>query len=353
MQDDIKIWEIDGSSKAAELVESTNRMQTERFLEDVLVRNPDMLMPGLTLVGRQTPTDSGFLDLLGVDDEGRLVVFELKREKLRRDAVAQAIDYCSYLELLTEPELADYIADHSGKNGVDKIDDFETWYRDRHGEASLRPTRMVLVGLGADLRAHSMVEFLAEREIDIALVTFHGYRCGDKMLLARQVEGSFEGRDVVPGRRQRDADRRRALAERATELGMDDLWQDAVNALSIASNGSATRTGITFYLPRITLPDGVKVAGSHSVVIDQTGRIRITFYPGAVHVCLKTFQDKRATIPFETEKPPNAPPTKLVSEQWYCILDKDKWKIHKEALIALANEVNNAWQEIRRGGVEA
>lgn len=353
MKDDIKIWEIDGSSKPAELVESSNRMQTERFLEDVLVRNPDMLMPGLTLVGRQTPTDSGFLDLLGVDDEGRLVVFELKREKLRRDAVAQAIDYCSYLEALPESELSTYIADYSGKNGVDKIDDFETWYRDRHGDASLRPTRMVLVGLGADLRTRSMVEFLADREVDIALVTFHGYQCGDKMLLAKQVEGSFEGRDVVSERRQSDADRRRVLEERAMELGMGDLWQDAVKALSIASNGSPTKAGITFYLPKIILPDDVQASGTHSVVIDQTGKIRVTFYPGAVHVCLKTFQDKRATIPFETEKPPNAPPTELVSEQWYCLLDKDKWKIHKEALIALANEVNNAWQEIRRGGVEA
>ncbi len=102
MTNDIRIWELDGSSKAVKPVESTNRIETEHLLEEVLVRNPDMLMPGLTLVGRQTPIDGGFLDLLGVDEDGRLVVFELKREKLTRDAVAQAIDYCSYLESLTE-----------------------------------------------------------------------------------------------------------------------------------------------------------------------------------------------------------------------------------------------------------
>ena len=96
MSDDIRIWKIDDSSKAATPVESTNRMETENLLEELLVRNPDMLMPGLTLVGRQTPTESGNLDLLGVDADGRLVVFELKRERLRRDAVAQIIDYCSH-----------------------------------------------------------------------------------------------------------------------------------------------------------------------------------------------------------------------------------------------------------------
>ena len=55
----------------------------------MLVANPDMLMSGLTLVGRQVPVETGFVDLLGIDEDGRLVVFELKREKLTSAAVAQ------------------------------------------------------------------------------------------------------------------------------------------------------------------------------------------------------------------------------------------------------------------------
>ena len=52
-------------------------------------------MEPLTLVGRQTPTEGGPLDLLGVDGDGKLVVFELKRGTLLRDAVAQILDYAS------------------------------------------------------------------------------------------------------------------------------------------------------------------------------------------------------------------------------------------------------------------
>ena len=37
-------------------------MESERLLEDTLVNNPDMLTPGLTLVGRQTRTEGGPLD---------------------------------------------------------------------------------------------------------------------------------------------------------------------------------------------------------------------------------------------------------------------------------------------------
>ncbi len=353
MTNDIRIWEVDGSSKAAEPVESTNRIETEHLLEEVLVRNPDMLMPGLTLVGRQTPIDGGFLDLLGVDGDGRLVVFELKREKLTRDAVAQAIDYCSYLESLTETELATYIANHSGKNEVDKIDDFESWYGDRQGKQliSLRPIKIELVGLGADDRAHRMVEFLVERGVDISLLTFHGYQCGDRMILARQVEGSVDGGDIR--RSDTASERRRTLAERARDLNIASLWQDAVEALGIASNGYPTKSGFTFYMPKITLPDDVNVYGSHSVVIDQSGKLRVTFYPAAVDVCWEQFQDKKGTIPFKFEEPPNAPPTKRVSEQWYCLLDEKKWELHKEAITTLANNVHDAWQKIRRGGAAA
>ena len=349
MTDEIKIWEVDDSSKAAEPVQPTDQMETERSLEDVLVKNPHMMMPGLTLVGRQTPTDSGSLDLLGVDEDGRLVVFELKRGKLTREAVAQAIDYCSYLESLTQPQLATYIADHSGKNEVENIDDFEAWYGERQeGKEliSLRPTRIALIGLGADARAQRMVEFLVERGVDISLVTFHGYQCGDRMLLARQMEGG-EARDAGLRLRQSDKERRRTHAEWARELDIGDLWQDAVKALSVASNGHATRSGISFYLPTITLPDNVNVSGSHSVVIDQRGMIRVTYYPGAVDVCWEEFQEKKETIPFELENPPNAPTTKKVSEQWYCLLNTEAWKIHKEALTALANDVHNAWLKKR------
>ena len=90
-------------------------------------REPDLLIPGLRLVGRQTPTEGGPLDLLGVDEDGRLVVFELKRGTLSRDAVAQIIDYASDLDAKSDDEVAEHIAVHSGVGGVGEIDDFEAW----------------------------------------------------------------------------------------------------------------------------------------------------------------------------------------------------------------------------------
>ena len=71
MNPDIGIWEIDRSSRAGTKLRLTERVETEEMLEAVLVANPDMLMSGLTLVGRQVPVETGFVDLLGIDEDGR------------------------------------------------------------------------------------------------------------------------------------------------------------------------------------------------------------------------------------------------------------------------------------------
>ncbi len=338
MKDKIGIWEVDASSTDAKPVEAVDRADTERRLENILVREPNMLMPGLELVGRQTTVEGGALDLLGVDRDGRLVVFELKRGKLPREAVMQAIDYCSYLESLEDTELATLIAEQSGDRGIDTIEDFEEWYRERYagkGLSELKPVRMALVGLGVDSRADRMVEFLKRRGMDILFLTFHGYKLEGKTLLARLVEG-----DVVERNR-----RRATLAERVKERGMEDLWNDVTHALKFGRE-HPKKSGFTYYQKTIVLPDNVRVSGSHSVeMAREDSNIRITFFPGAVHMCLNDFQEEKETIGFKTEKPPNAPPTKSVSEQWFCLLDAEEWKKRKEAIATLTKKVRDAWDE--------
>ena len=189
--EEIKLWAMDGAGDATSL-ETADQTKSERLLEDTLVKNPEMLMPGLTLVGRQTPTDGGPLDLLGIDEDGRLVVFELKRGTLSRDAVAQVIDYASSLQDMPDDDLAKYISDRSGAHGTTGIEDFDEWYDTKSGGqgfSALKPVRMVLVGLGVDERTTRMVQFLADRQVEISLLTFHwGSGILVSTLLARQVQ---------------------------------------------------------------------------------------------------------------------------------------------------------------------
>ena len=185
--DEVRIWVIESDAKAVPLPEK-GHTDTEALLEETLVKNPDLLLPGLRLVGRQTPTAGGPLDLLGVDKDGRLVVFELKRGTLTRDAVAQLMDYASALDSMDEDDLLEHISDRSGGRGIERIEDFQEWYQPEDLE-SLKPLRMFLIGLGADDTTRRIVEFLANNSnLDISLLTFHGFTHEGKTLLAKQVE---------------------------------------------------------------------------------------------------------------------------------------------------------------------
>ena len=353
MTDEIKLWAIDGSGEASE-VEPTNRTDTEDLLEGSLVANPKILLPGLTIVGRQTPTTGGPLDLLGVDSSGQLIVFELKRGTVTRDAVTQAIDYASSLESMTEVELAVHIAERSGTNGIDKIDDFEEWYSQRFAEqqlTSLKPVQMMLVGLGTDEKAIRMVDFLAKRGVGISLLTFYGHRYEGKTILARRVQAeslSMEEVKVSSSRRERIEARRKAAAEQAKEFGIDGLLNDVLDSFKqIGSyhNIYPNKTGYTFYRRSLDLMDDGKFNGSYSVGFTTDKKIRITFYPIAIHLCEAQFSAAERVVAFKHEPPPNAPMTNGVTEQWYCLLDEKEWGQQKDTITELAAAVYKAWSE--------
>lgn len=362
MADELQIWALDGAGKATQVAQ-TNRTESELALEETLVKNPEMLMQGLRLVGRQTPTAGGPLDLLGVDGNGQLAVFELKRGTLTRDAVTQVIDYGSSLDAMGDSVLAEHIAGRSGNSGIDKIEDFEDWYTQLFPDqelASLRPVQMALVGLGADGDATRMVEFLAKQGVSISLLTFYGYNYEGKTLLAKlapvQAELAVtEGNRRKGNRRERHEERRRAASERIVALGMQDFWDEVIEGIRQPGRYKAEhpRTdGLTFYRGGLRLPEHKPQFNAPlSVRFTDKGEIRITFFPISVHLCLAEFQEAQA-IPFQQEPHSNAPPTNDVKEQWYCVLDREGWAKHKEKLLASVSAVYTAWSEAGQSSEE-
>ena len=345
--EEVKIWAI-GDSYAATPLESKTQVETEALLEETLVRNPELLIPGLRLVGRQTPMEGGALDLLGVDTDGRLVVFELKRGTLSRDAVAQVIDYASYLDAMELAELAEYISERSGEHGIDSIEDFQDWYGQDFGELeSLKPLRQFLVGLGADDRTERMVRFLAENSsMDISLLTFHGFEHDGKTLLAKQVEveGAAEP-DRRPARRRVSvAEWRRRLEERIEETGVSFLF-DAVREMF-----------------RENWPGHSARPGSHGLNISPTGRgasyarigarggkVSIVFFPWAKKLCLNEFREPVARIPYQTW-PKNREPIEDDRTEIQFALTTEEWDAHRERLYALTRAVYEAWESREQDG---
>ena len=339
--DEVKIWAVDDASTVVSL-DSKSQVDTEALLEETLVANPDLLMPGLTLVGRQTPTPGGPLDLLGVDEDGRLVVFELKRGTLSRDAVAQIIDYASDLDSKSDVALAEHIAANSGVGGIENIDDFEEWYGE-NTEAqsldSLRPLRLFLIGLGADDRTERMVRFLAENSgMDISLLTFHGFAYDGKTLLARQVEveGAAEAGRRPTRRYVSVAERRERLARRIEESGVSELF-GAVRGM-FRENWPKSSTGQGVYGLSIQLQ-----RRSYARIDVWKGGVGIVFFPRAKALCLDEFRQPVKEIRHETW-PKNRDPLEDARTEIQFKLRPEEWETHEERLYALTRAVYEAWE---------
>ncbi len=227
----IELWSVQQATEAvtAHHAERVNNTETEQLLEDLLVSSPELLEEGINLLGRQVPCEGGSIDLLGIDADGRITVFELKRGTLTRDAVAQVLDYASDLVSFDAERFAKLIEENSGRLGIKKIGDFLDWYTQEYHNASdalSEVPRMVLVGLGVDDRARRIVTFLSEAGIDLQLLTFHAFRADGKLFLARQVEVS------TPSRSPRDTagsitkeGNRQILHAKAQELGLKEFLE--------------------------------------------------------------------------------------------------------------------------------
>jgi len=345
MTEELRLWSI-GDSGAVVPLAPLQRMPTEMALEELLVRNPEMLGSGLKLVGRQTRTQGGWLDLLAVDPDGRLVVYELKRGTLTRDAVTQVLDYASDLDSLSASDLAEHIAKRSGNDGIQGIDDFEQWYVENFGGddlSRLLPPRMVLVGLGVDPVAERMAKFVSGGPVDLSVVTFHGFLRGEEKLLARQIEVEPGRPEPGPQRPSATVDERRQalrqyLASSGYEALFDRIRNDIRELLPERGVRERPRTkGIGFQL---TEPDGLAGWKNYFGVYAgyRESNWSISILPQAIHWGGDALEVLRTSV--QLHEWPH------VNGAWVCDFEsEEEWAEHRGALLefvksAIANRSN-------------
>jgi Holliday junction resolvase-like predicted endonuclease len=82
-----------------------NLRDVEKHLEDWIEADPSLIQEGLLILGRQIHTDVGFIDLLGVDTDGRWMVIEVKKGSVRKETVLQAAKYAASVAEMDETEL--------------------------------------------------------------------------------------------------------------------------------------------------------------------------------------------------------------------------------------------------------
>lgn len=160
-------------------------------LQEWIIDNPKILGENLLIIQKEF---SGFsdtnerLDLLALDENGRIVVIENKLDDSGRDVVWQALKYVSYCATLTKSEICEIYQRYLG-NLLDAKDKLAEFYNEQDYESiQLNPNegdqRIILVAANFRREVTSTVLWLRNyHSVDITCIKVTPYRDGEKLYL--------------------------------------------------------------------------------------------------------------------------------------------------------------------------
>src|SRR5438132_2681332 len=107
------LWTVENGS-LAELTKE--RLDNEDRLEQWIADDVALLGLNVLIIGRQVRTPSGGrIDLLAIDQQGDILLLELKRDRTPREVVAQALDYASWVAGLLPMQLEEIAQEYLKK----------------------------------------------------------------------------------------------------------------------------------------------------------------------------------------------------------------------------------------------
>lgn len=174
MRSKIMLWSVKDSELSKIQLLRFSDSHKEQDLEAWVESDASILGRDLSIIGRQVYIPKvGPLDLLAVDEGGRLVVIEFKRQQTTRDTIAQILDYASAIQRMDPQELL----------GLEKIK-----VEDLKEIVDFDPI-MIVVAAEADDATERIVSYLASRaELPIEVVNFTYAKLHDgQEILARLI----------------------------------------------------------------------------------------------------------------------------------------------------------------------
>jgi hypothetical protein len=249
MPEQVRLWRVAEGGRLEECRRSP--LDLESRLEDWLARDISVLGPDLLLVGRQVETASGgYIDLLCLDDDGDLVVVELKRDKTPREITAQVLDYASWVKGLSGDEVREIAGRLLGPG-----DALEQAFERRFGKP-LPDTlneghRMLVVGSAIDDSTERIIRYLSETyDVGINAATFNHFEVDAGEFIARVFlmdppsEGEAPSR--VPRGKRLPPLTLDELEAAARDNGVEDLYRTFLDRLSALLQHHTTRSSVAF-----------------------------------------------------------------------------------------------------------
>ena len=239
MPTEIALWRVD---EAPVRVHSAS-IELESKLEDIIESDPAMLGESLLIIGRQVTTDSGkVIDLLGIDGDGAIHVLELKRERTPRDVVAQALDYGSWVERLTNEQIRDVYEHYLATPGSPNFDQaFEARFGVNPPETLNDSHHLTVIASDMDAATERIVTYLAQYGVPINVLFFTYYEDAGHKYIARTWmidEDQAKGRKTGSGSTKKEAWNGHDWYVNYGEYPGSLMWVDAQKYGFVAAGGA-------------------------------------------------------------------------------------------------------------------
>lgn len=175
----MSLWRLHDDGEAVVIDEKP--LDSEHQIESAIESDPTLLGIDVLIIGRQTQTPSGPLDLLALDGDARLVVIENKRNRTPREVLAQTIDYAAWVADLTFDEVEAIYSKYLASQRRE-ASDLAVAFEDRFGEEldSIGDVpRMIVVAAHLDDSTERMIDFLNDAfDVPVNAVLFQPFADG-------------------------------------------------------------------------------------------------------------------------------------------------------------------------------
>lgn len=159
-------------------------LHAERRLEDLIVQDPALAGLPVLVVGRQVATEyGGFVDVVGVDQDGHVHVIELKRDRTPREVVAQILDYGSWAANLSIEEITRIWSEQQAGGFEDA---FAEHFNVPLPDVFNADQQLTIVSSELDAASDRIVTYLFQRySVPVNAVFFRHFVDGDRSYIAR------------------------------------------------------------------------------------------------------------------------------------------------------------------------
>ena len=175
MAQEVRLWEINDEDHLNEL--KREKLNLEDRLENWLEKDISMISDELLVIGRQVRSFfGGIIDILCLDNNGDVVIVELKRDKTPRDITAQVLDYATWVKELTRNQIIELANNYYGDHALLE-EKFENQFKEEFPEVINESHKMIIVASEIDSSSERIIRYLSDSYgMDINAITFHYFQ---------------------------------------------------------------------------------------------------------------------------------------------------------------------------------